>query len=152
LGTTLLFVCGILSLIVAVMGCAAMKIKSKIYIVCYGCSLGSVWLIVFIVGVVISFAARSTAFLGSTVCKVNATATDYASYGGIDQPFNNVINNFMCTFNCPCRTEAAQVYLGFNETYLNFFNRTKEVGTGQNAAGYTKLYFSPNNERVYDTF
>lgn len=80
------------------MGIAAIKVKQKVFIVCYGCILGLVMILIFIIGAMISFAAQSAIFLNEVICNVNTNATSYALYGGIDQPFNNVVNNFMCTF------------------------------------------------------
>ena len=111
-GSGLLWVCSIMSMIVAIAGCIAVKIKHRCYIICYGFCLGGIWLGIFIIGCIFAFAATSVPVIGEALCSpMNATAPNNSyNQGGLDRDLMQVINGQMCTPVCPCPVAAKAVY------------------------------------------
>lgn len=67
-GSAILWICAILSLIVACAGCAAVKITHRCYIMVYGCCLGSIWIGVLSVGIFFAVSATAAPALMGAMC------------------------------------------------------------------------------------
>ena len=130
-GSVILWICALLSIIVACAGCAAVKIKHRCYIILYGCCLGSIWIGVLIVGCVFAGTASAAPMITQQLCTpaVDKPQNSYQN-GGFGRELNQILNSNMCTAQCPCPQEARVVYDNKTEASMNFFSRTRQAGTG----------------------
>jgi len=150
-GSVILYLCAILSIIVACAGCAAVKIKHRCYIVIYGCCLGTVWLGVLIVGAVMAGTASATPVIIQNLCKPSvASPTNSYENGGFGREAMLTLNSNMCTSACPCPGDAKAIYDNKTESSMNFFNRTRFPGSGNDTNGMIKMQYASSG--TYSNF
>lgn len=150
-GSAVLWICAILSLLVACAGCAAVKITHRCYIIVYGCCLGSIWLAVLIVGCVFAGTATAAPALMEAACSQGVDTPTNAYQGdAVDQALQIALNGQMCTAVCPCPGSAKAYYDSLSESQMNFFNRTRQFGVGNNTAGQIRMNYA--NAGTYQNF
>jgi hypothetical protein len=150
-GSAVLWICAILSLFVACAGCAAVKITHRAYIMCYGLLLGFIWLGVFITGCVFSGTAAAVPVILEGVCNQGVVSPTNAYEGkAIDRSIQILVNGQMCTPQCPCPPAAKANYDAVPEAKMNFFNRTRAAGTGNNTAQQIRMTYS--GSKSYSNF
>ena len=150
-GSAILWICGIISFVVACAGCAAVKITHRGYIMCYGLILGFIWLGVFIVGCVFAGTAAAAPALIKARCSQGIDDPTNAYQGNaLDRNIQILLNGQMCTPQCPCPPAAKSVYDAVPEASMNFFNRTRQSGTGNNTSSQIKMTYS--GSKSYDNF
>ena len=73
----------------------------------------------------------------------------------VDDSTQALVNNNMCSLNCPCpsKFQAAWSAPNFNEVYLNSLGRTGVYGTTfADARGMIRFSWTNSNSVVFNTF
>ena len=114
-GTAILVICAIFTLATGVMGCLVVKCKKRCFIICYGCSLGSTSLVIFVMGCVFASTASWMPATINLACtpKTNSTTWAYQKVSNMDTGMLDLNNQYMCTAKCPCDATA------YNAGYAN---------------------------------
>ena len=115
-----LLIFSIIVLVIAIMGILMFKIKNRCYAICFGIILLPIWIVIFAVASAAMFANNMTADVLDSVCaevirEVRSADKNVGLCGAYSSKLNLnfevyeaiLINNEMCSANCPCAPDAA---------------------------------------------
>ena len=110
-------------------GCFCKPCKEKIALpILYGIFLFFVWVIILVIGIVVTAVSFSSPEAIQSFCTGDASNSRVAFISdqieSIDVSINNYANSFMCSSVCPCDNNQSAPWKALNETYLNTRNRT----------------------------
>lgn len=112
-------------------GCFCKPCKEKIALpILYGIFLFFVWVIILVIGIVVTVVSFSSPEAIQSFCKGEVTpATKRVEFisdhiKSVDVSINNYANSFMCSSVCPCDNNQSAPWKALNETYLNTLSRT----------------------------
>jgi hypothetical protein len=113
----------------------------------YGITLFLVWIVILIVGIIITAVSFTSPTELQNFCSGNTTNSRIAwasdQIDVIDVSINNYADTYMCSQICPCATTYSAPWLNITEATLNSYNRTKVIGTNAtNSQGYYRFFFN----------
>lgn len=126
------------------------------FAVCYGISIGLIWIVFIIVGSIVTAVSTVSSENIGKMCDGDASVGDGAAayFSDIDGLLNNQTANNMCSTICPCDSAAAAPWMALDEATLNYWNRTKSPTTtaAQRAKDITSLDVSGSVVNYLDCF
>jgi hypothetical protein len=107
-GSALLVICALGAIGTGVMGLLIARCQYRIFIMCYGCGLGTSAILMFGVGVAFASSASFIPDLSQAICtpKDGSTTFAYQKASSADTGMLDLLNLNMCSTTCPCSDDV----------------------------------------------
>lgn len=103
-GTSILILCGLAVIGMGVQGMCVSRCKNRLFIMCFGCGLGTIAIILFIFGGMFASTASWFPNWMDAMCtpKQQSSGAPYLKSSSVDTGMMKLVNENMCTAKCPC--------------------------------------------------
>lgn len=154
-GSALLVICGLAVIGLGVQGMMVSRCKARCFIMLFGCGLGTIALILFIIGCVFSSTASWFPGAMTQLCapKANDNGSSYTTASSMDTGMLQLVNENMCTDTCPCDSTAYnQGYGSMPAGNFTYQGRTSAKGSGKNANGQLQITLAAGGAQSFQRF